>query len=125
MRKSISRGEVWWVRFDPTEEGEINKTRPAVVMSIAAVGRLHLRIVVPITGWKAHYEEYPWFVQLSPGKQNGLVKQSGADAFQTRSVSEARFGEKLGMLTPAQIDDIAAAIALCVGYTPPDTQHVR
>ncbi len=27
------RGEVWWVSFDPSVGGEIQKTRPAIVIS--------------------------------------------------------------------------------------------
>ncbi|HEY7127615.1 MAG TPA: type II toxin-antitoxin system PemK/MazF family toxin [Ktedonobacterales bacterium] len=114
-----NRGEVWLVRFDPSEGDEIQKIRPAVVMSIAGVGRLQLRIVVPITDWKAHYPAFSWFVPLSPTAANGLRKDSVADAFQVKSVSENRFIRRLGVLEQAQIDAIAAAIALCVGYKAP------
>jgi hypothetical protein len=37
------------------------------------------------------------------------------DAFQVKSVSESRFLDRLGELTPGQLDDIAKAIAVCVG----------
>jgi mRNA interferase MazF len=43
------RGEVWRIRFDPAEGDEIKKVRTAVVISEDAVGRLRLKIVVPIT----------------------------------------------------------------------------
>jgi mRNA interferase MazF len=46
---------------------------------------------------------------------NGLTKDSGADTFQIKSVSEARFVDFLGEITDAQLDQIAEAIALCVG----------
>jgi|SRR6266567_6022432 len=29
----MNRGEVWWIRFDPSVGGEIRKTRPAVIIS--------------------------------------------------------------------------------------------
>jgi mRNA interferase MazF len=109
------RGEVWLVDFDPAIAAEIRKVRPAVVMSVDRVGRLPLRIVVPITDWKAHYASFPWFVELPAASGNGLTKDSGADAFQVKSVAEARFHQKLGEVTPTQLDEIANAIALCVG----------
>ena len=109
------RGEVWRIRFDPAEGDEIKKVRTAVVISENAVGRLRLKIVVPITEWKPRYASYPWFVRLVPTPTNGLTKDSGADAFQVKSVSETRFLDKLGELTPGQLDDIATAIAICVG----------
>ena len=43
-------------------------------------------------------------------------KDSGADAFQVKSLSRDKFVTKLGTLTPAGMDRITAAIALCVGY---------
>ena len=43
------------------------------------------------------------------------AKESGADAFQVKSVSETRFLDRLGELTPGELDDIANAIAICVG----------
>ena len=95
------RGEVWLVDFDPASGAEIQKTRPAVVISMDTIGRLPLRIVVPVTDWKNQYVNYPWFVELPSASTNGLAKDSGADAFQTRSVSQSRFVRLLGEVTDA------------------------
>ena len=43
------RGEVWTVNFDPTIGAEIGKARPAVVIGLESIGRLPLKLVVPIT----------------------------------------------------------------------------
>jgi mRNA interferase MazF len=110
------RGEVWLVDFDPAVGAEIRKARPAVVLSIDTIGRLPLRIAVPITDWKPQYVRYPWFVELPANSTNGLAKDSGADAFQVKSISQSRFVRLLGEITDAQLDDIASAIALCVGW---------
>jgi mRNA-degrading endonuclease toxin of MazEF toxin-antitoxin module len=72
-------------------------------------------MVVPLTDWKAQYLSFPWFVSIPADIGNGLSKDSGADAFQTKSVSLTRFGRSVGNVTPAQVEDVAAAIALCVG----------
>ncbi len=109
------RGEVWDVNFDPSQGEEIRKRRPAIVVSHEKIGRLRLHIVVPVTDWKPVYSGDGWFVRLSPSSANGLSKESGADAFQVKSVSEKRFVKKRGVLKPDQVDDIAAAIAICVG----------
>jgi mRNA interferase MazF len=85
------------------------------VLSEDAIGRLRLKIVVPITEWKQTFANYAWFVPLIPTPSNGLTKESGADAFQVKSVSETRFLTCLGELTPSQLDDIANAVAICVG----------
>jgi mRNA interferase MazF len=78
---------------------------------------LPLRIVVPVTDWKIAYANFPWFVQLTASSTSGLSKDSGADAFQVKSISEARFVRLMGEVTADQIDDIASAIALCVGVS--------
>lgn len=95
------RGDVWLIDFDPSVGAEIQKIRPAVVISV--------------TDWKSHYSSFPWFVRLPASSLNGLAKDSGADAFQTKSVALSRFVDRLGELTSSQLDEIAEAIALCVG----------
>jgi mRNA interferase MazF len=103
------------VDFDPAVGAEIQKVRPALVISVDAIGRLPLRMVVPLTDWKPQYAHFPWFVLIPAEADNGLSKDSGADAFQTKSVSLTRFVRPLGVVTAAQLDAVASAVALCVG----------
>jgi mRNA interferase MazF len=110
-----SRGEIWLIDFDPAVGAEIQKVRPALVISLDSIGRLPLRMVVPITDWKPQYARLPWFVRIPADSSNNLAKDSGADAFQTKSVSLSRFVHRLGTISPAQQDGVASAIALCVG----------
>ena len=49
------RAEIWTVQFDPTVGAEIQKLRPSVVANVDSVGRLPLRIVVPLTDWQASF----------------------------------------------------------------------
>ncbi|MEO8497107.1 MAG: type II toxin-antitoxin system PemK/MazF family toxin [Planctomycetota bacterium] len=70
------RGEVWKVSFDPTVGAEIRKTRPAVVISSDAVGRLPIKLVVPITDWKPAFAPNIWHVRIDPDPTNGLTKPS-------------------------------------------------
>jgi mRNA interferase MazF len=109
------RGDIWLIDFDPALGAEIRKVRPGLVVSIDTVGRLPLRIVVPLTDWKPPYAGFPWFVEIPAAAANGLLKDSGADTFQVKSVALARFVRRLGEVTTAQLDEVATAIALCVG----------
>jgi len=46
----VRRGSVWWIDFDPTRGAEIQKTRPAIVLSADAVNRARRTImVVPLS----------------------------------------------------------------------------
>jgi mRNA interferase MazF len=49
MTTNPKRSEVWLVSLDPTIGAEIRKTRPVVIISSDFVGKLPLKIVVPIT----------------------------------------------------------------------------
>jgi mRNA interferase MazF len=109
------RGDIWLIDFDPPIGAEIGKVRPAVVINQDSVGRLPLRMVVPITDWKPKYLTYPWFIFLKPDLSNGLLKDGGADTFQLKSVSLHRFIRRLGELRSGQLDDMATAIRNNVG----------
>ncbi len=109
------RGEIWEVNFHPAVGAEIQKVRPAIVMNVPQVGRLPLVIVVPITEWQELFTRRSWFVRLGASQQNGLTKESGADAFQVKSVSEIRLLLQIGRATTEETELVGEAIALCVG----------
>ena len=47
----LNRGEVWWVNLDPTQGSEIQKTRPAVILTVNALNRARRTVVVvPLSG---------------------------------------------------------------------------
>lgn len=115
---SPRRGEVWRVDLEPTRGAEMQKIRPAVVLSSNRLGRLPLRLVVPLTGWNEGYSQLAWMTHVEPSAGNGLTKSSAADAFQTRGVSLERFGDRLGTLSEEALTRIAASLALTVEHEP-------
>lgn len=114
----MRRGDVWLINLDPTVGAEIRKVRPAVIVSSDAVGILPLKVIVPLTEWKERYAVAPWMVRVDPAPENGLDKPSAADAFQVRSVSQARFVRRLGSLPEATVREIARAVALVLEIEP-------
>lgn len=101
-------GEIYEVNFNPTTGQEIAKTRPAIIVNSDSVGKLALKIVVPITDPGSKFQD--WHIPLSPTKLNGLKKESVADCFQVKSLSKERFVQKIGKLTPLEIDEIKIAL---------------
>lgn len=90
----MTRREVWWVSFDPSIGGEIQKTRPAVIISNdAANSALNRVVVVPLTSKTA---------KLYPGQ--AIVILSGerrkAMADQITTVSKMRLRGPIGSLSP-------------------------
>lgn len=108
------RGEIWRVQFNPTKGDEIQKIRPAIVLSADGLSGLNLRLVVPITSWKAVFASIPWIVQIAPSSENGLTKVSAANPLQTRSVSLERFTEKLGVLEEIKLEAVVLALTLII-----------
>ena len=110
------RGEIWLVNLDPTVGSEIQKTRPAVIVSSDALGRLPLRLIAPITGWKDHFKGSIWHVRIDPDGRIGISKTSSIDALQLRGVDTSRFMKRLGSLPPTVMEELVAAIAAVVEY---------
>jgi mRNA interferase MazF len=110
------RGEIWLVNLDPTIGAEIKKTRPVVIVSSNTLGKLPLKLVVPITDWKDSFINNLWHVKINPNSNNGLTKKSVADALQTRSIDLTRFIQKLGNLSPKKLHQINTAIVNLIEY---------
>jgi len=103
------RGEVWWVAFDPSVGGEIQKTRPAVVVSNNAANiALNRLIVVPLTSQTAKVYPGQVFVTL-----NGDPRKAMAD--QLTTASKQRLRSKLGELSSSDVSSVEAAILLHLG----------
>ena len=103
------RGEVWWVDFDPSLGGEVQKTRPAVIVSNDAANRNLNRIqVVPITSNVARVYPCEAAIEL-----NGAPRKAMAD--QIATVSKLRLKSKAGMLGGDDIRAVERAIRVQLG----------
>lgn len=112
----MKRSEIWLINLDPTVGSEIKKTRPAIIVNDDRFGKLPLKIIVPLTDWKEHYAVASWMVKITAGKINNLSKDSSADCFQMRSVSEERFVKKIGEVTELEMLSIESAMALVLKF---------
>lgn len=48
----MKQGEVWLINLDPTVGSEIKKTRPGIIVNDNTLGKLPLKVIVPLTDWK-------------------------------------------------------------------------
>lgn len=114
----MRRGDIVSVDFDPAQRLEVNKTRPAVVVSNDAANATATRLgrgvvtVVPVTSNITRV--YPFQVLL-PSHQTGLPRDSKAQAEQVRSVSVERVGGHLGQLPAALVAELDRALRVHLG----------
>ena len=106
----MKQGEIWLINLDPTVGAEIKKTRPAIIVNHNALGKLPLKIIVPVTEWKDRYEVAPWMIKIEANKNNGLSKTSSIDCFQIRSVAEGRFLKRIGTIDNSLLNEIKKAL---------------
>ena len=107
----MKQGDIWLINLDPTLGTEIKKTRPAIIVSDDSLGKLPLKVIVPLTDWKDRYEIAPWMIKIKANQNNGLNKDSSADYFQVRSVSNERFLKRIGSIAEESMLDIRIGLS--------------
>ncbi len=105
----MKRGEVWWVNFDPSVGGEIQKQRPAVIISNDAANRHLNRVqVVPLTSKVDRIYPSETAVTLKG-------KQSKAMADQISTVSKLRLINRYGKLSDADMQMVERVVRVQLG----------
>jgi mRNA interferase MazF len=112
----MKQGEIWLVDLNPTVGAEMQKIRPALIVNVNGLGKLPLKIIVPVTDWKERYDIAPWMLKIIPSVANGLNKESAIDCFQIRCVAQERLIKKTGYITLDEMEEIKSKIAIVIGY---------
>lgn len=101
---NIERGDILLIEFDPTKGSEIQKTRPAVVVTNNVANRLSpVLVVIPITSQKI--DKIRIFESLITNA-DGLKKQSKAVIAQIRTIDRSRIQKKIGKVSKADLEKI-------------------
>ncbi len=104
------RGDVYWVRLDPTDGKEIKKTRPCLVISSDIANRSELIVVAPITSNVSSIFpriEVKTTLQGKPGK---IIPR------QLRAIDRTkRLGKKIGAISADEMKLIDDALRLILG----------
>jgi mRNA interferase MazF len=107
----MRRGEVWWVDFSGSLGGEIQKERPAVIVSNDIANRLLNRVqVVPLTSNVERLYPSEAYVTV-----NNIQHKAMAD--QLTTVSKRRLTNQMGKLSQADIQAVERAIKVQLGLS--------
>lgn len=99
------RGEIYWVRLDPTDGKEIKKTRPCLIISSDIVNKSEIIFVIPITSSVERIFsriEVPITLNERPAK---IVPR------QMRSIDRTkRLGKKIGEISLEELRLVESAL---------------
>lgn len=108
----MQRGEVWWVNFDPSVGGEIQKQRPALILSNDASNKHLNRLqVIPLSTRVERL--YPSEVVVT---LNGKPHKAMAD--QLTTVSKVRLSDRIGRLAAADLVQVERVVKLQLDLNP-------
>jgi len=100
----MKRGSVWWVEFDPSVGSEINKTRPAIIVSNDIANQHIARVVViPLTSNVS---------RIYPGEAVVTINEikNKATSDQIMSADKSRLKSKIAELSETDMLSVEAAM---------------
>ena len=100
----MTRGSVWWVEFDPSVGSEIQKTRPAVIVSNDTANKFLARVVViPLTSNISRMYPGEAVVTVNGNKNKAMTDQ-------IMSADKSRLKNKIDELSDTDILSIETAM---------------
>ena len=99
------RGDVWLVSFDAAAGGEIQRTRPALVLSDTANALLNRVQVVPISSQVERLYPAEMDVSLNGGCRKAMANQ-------ITTASKHRLQRRLGAMGEDDLDAVARVVRL-------------
>jgi len=107
---SPKRGEIWVVEFDPSVGTEIQKTRPALIISNNIANDKTSKVtVVPLT---SRIKQNPIVIIVDPDKLNKLDKQSLIRIPDICTFDKRRLKNKIGELSKEKLKEVDKKLKL-------------
>ena len=104
----MNQREIWLANLNPEKGSEQAGFRLVAIVS-GNLMNTHLTVVLscPLT---TKIKNYKGNVILKPDKTNGLKKNSEIFVFHIRSISKNRLVEKIGEITPEELEKLKAGL---------------
>lgn len=109
------RGEIRWVKLDPTIGAEAQKTRACLIVQMDAINQHGLlTIVIPLM---PGYKKAPYAVNVIASGENGLDQDRYIDLGQVRAVSHERVLGVVGQIEFHYWKQIQDAFEIVMGFS--------
>lgn len=113
---SYQRGEIRWVKLDPTLGAEIQKTRSCLIIQNNTMNQYgQLTIAIP---FRPGTKRAPYVVNVAASNVNGLDQNRFLDIAQIRSIDEQRVLGLVGILEDFYWPQIQEALLIVCGFDP-------
>ena len=105
--------DIYWVDLEPSRGSETQKKRPCVILQCNLINNGTRTVIVsPIL---PDHKDWPFSVNVSPTKVNGLDGDRHINLKQMRVVDISRIDSKQGMLEKNYLPEIQEKIGLIFG----------
>jgi mRNA interferase MazF len=112
---TYQRGEIRWVRLDPTVGAEAQKIRPCLIVQNDIMNQYGLlTIVMP---FRPGSKQAPYVVNIEATPSNGLDQNRYIDVGQIRAVDHSRILGLVGVLEKKYWESIRKAVNIVLGFT--------
>ena len=102
----LRRGDVWLVSFDPSLGGEVQKTRPAAILSNDTANALLNRVqVVPISSQVGRLYPAEAYVDVAGERRKAMADQ-------ITTISKQRLLRQLGTLSKENLEAVARVVCI-------------
>jgi mRNA interferase MazF len=117
MPKSVltyKRGEIRWVKLDPTIGAEIQKTRSCLIIQNDTMNQYgQLTVAIP---FRPGIKQAPYVVNVVASSGNGLDQDRFLDVAQIRSIDSQRVLGLVGVLEEIYWPQIQEALLIVCGF---------
>ncbi len=112
----IARGELYSACLDPVVGSEQGGVRPVLVIQNDIGNKYSPTVIVLAVTGQLNKAKLPTHVAV-PAEGNGLQKDSVVLAEQIRTLDKRRLKERIGSLTPEQMDKVSEALRISLGFS--------
>ena len=111
---TYQRGEIRWVKLDPTIGAEIQKTRSCLILQNDTMNQYgQLTIAIP---FRPGTKQAPYVVNILASTNNGLDRDRFLDVAQIRSIDGQRVLGLVGILEDNYWQQIQEALSIVCGF---------